>query len=110
MADARRRSKPTALILRITPAQRWSVCHIIAGLLGAFAVMLDPTAFAAWEDTSAGFLNPMAGVIGSVRSVLLGTHELAWETLVPCWGTAILLFLVGIVYFERTERRFADFA
>jgi hypothetical protein len=100
MADARRRSKPTALILRITPAQRWSVCHIIAGLLGAFAVMLEPTAFAAWEDTSAGFLNPMAGfliylatvlVVAALPAMIYQAWELAPQTHPISWlGTTIL--------------------
>lgn len=53
------------------------------------------------------FLNPMAGLIEGFRSAFLdkpfdGT-ALAMSAVI-----AILLFVIGLVYFERVERRFAD--
>lgn len=54
-------------------------------------------------------LNPMTGVIDSYRSVLLGTPFDATQLLMSA-GISILLFIVGVRYFRKTERRFADIA
>jgi lipopolysaccharide transport system permease protein len=53
------------------------------------------------------YLNPMAGIIDGFRSAFLGkpfdTTALAISLLV-----AVVLFLIGVAYFEKVERRFAD--
>jgi ABC-type polysaccharide/polyol phosphate export permease len=53
------------------------------------------------------FLNPMAGVVEGFRWALIGAP---WPGNVVFISLAVtaLLVLAGIVYFERTERRFAD--
>jgi lipopolysaccharide transport system permease protein len=52
-------------------------------------------------------LNPMAGIIEGFRSVFLGRPfdplGLSISSLV-----ALLLFFIGVAYFEKVERRFAD--
>jgi lipopolysaccharide transport system permease protein len=55
-------------------------------------------------------LNPVAGVIGGVRAVVLGTGSLPWDLIVP--GTVVALFLAvsGLYYFRSRERIFADVA
>jgi lipopolysaccharide transport system permease protein len=54
-------------------------------------------------------LNPMAGVIDGVRWCILGgRHELHWPSLGVSIVVAGLLLVVGIWYFRRTERWFAD--
>ena len=54
------------------------------------------------------YLNPMTGIIGGFRSAFLGTpFDL------PAMGISlsisIVLFVVGLLYFQKIERRFADF-
>ena len=54
-------------------------------------------------------LNPMAGVIEGYRSAILGVP---WDflSLAISSGVTIALFLLGLFYFRKVERRFADFA
>jgi lipopolysaccharide transport system permease protein len=52
-------------------------------------------------------LNPMAGLISAFRSSLLNTPIL-WSDLVISGAVSIVLFILGIAYFTRMERRFAD--
>src|SRR5262249_52206133 len=53
------------------------------------------------------FLNPMSGLIEGFRSVFLG-RAFDFFGLAISTGVAMSLFLVGVAYFERVERRFAD--
>jgi lipopolysaccharide transport system permease protein len=52
-------------------------------------------------------LNPMAGLIDGFRAALLG-RRLDWPHVGISIGAACLLFVVGALYFQRVERRFAD--
>jgi lipopolysaccharide transport system permease protein len=53
-------------------------------------------------------LNPVAGVIESVRTVIAGGSVANWDILAISAGSSILLFIVGLYYFKSTERLFAD--
>lgn len=53
------------------------------------------------------YANPMAGLVEGFRSVFLGT-PFDLPALGFSFGGAVLLFLMGIGYFERVERHFAD--
>jgi ABC-type polysaccharide/polyol phosphate export permease len=53
------------------------------------------------------FLNPMAGVIEGFRWSLIGLPWPGPEMFISV-GSAIVVLLTGVAYFERTERRFAD--
>jgi homopolymeric O-antigen transport system permease protein len=53
------------------------------------------------------YLNPMAGVIEGFRSAFLGSPFDVPGVLVSL-GIALVSFVVGIAYFEKVERRFAD--
>jgi lipopolysaccharide transport system permease protein len=53
------------------------------------------------------YLNPMAGIIEGFRSAFLG-RPFDTEGLVISGVSALVLFVLGISYFEKTERRFAD--
>jgi lipopolysaccharide transport system permease protein len=55
-------------------------------------------------------LNPVAGVIGGCRAVLLGTGPLPWDLIFPGTATALLLAVSGLYYFRSRERLFADVA
>jgi len=53
------------------------------------------------------YLNPMAGMIEGFRSVFLG-RPFDVVALAISLGVAFVLFLAGVAYFEKVERRFAD--
>lgn len=53
------------------------------------------------------YLNPMAGLIEGFRSAFLD-RPFDVPALALSLGVALVLFLIGIAYFEKVERRFAD--
>jgi lipopolysaccharide transport system permease protein len=53
-------------------------------------------------------INPMAGVIEGFRSALLGTVAFPTEMVLISSSVSIILFIIGALYFRRTERYFAD--
>lgn len=59
----------------------------------------------AWRWTL--FLNPMAGLVEGFRSAFLG-RPFDWTGIGISMFIAALLFSIGVAYFERVERRFAD--
>ena len=52
-------------------------------------------------------LNPMSGLIEGFRAAFLG-NAFDFFGLAVSAGVAIILFFIGVVYFERVEDRFAD--
>jgi len=53
-------------------------------------------------------INPIAGVIESVRIVIAGGQITNWDILGISALSSILLFIIGLYYFKSTERFFAD--
>lgn len=53
------------------------------------------------------YLNPMAGLIEGFRSAFLA-RPFDIPAIALSLGVALVLFLLGIAYFEKVERRFAD--
>lgn len=53
------------------------------------------------------FLNPMAGLIEAFRSAFLA-KPFDTTGLAISFSVALALFLIGVAYFEKVERRFAD--
>lgn len=53
-------------------------------------------------------LNPMSGVINTMRASLLHQGMIDWHGLLISTISAIVMLLLGIAYFKRTEREFAD--
>jgi lipopolysaccharide transport system permease protein len=54
-------------------------------------------------------LNPMWGIVSACRSAILGL-EWNFPTLAISTASALGSFVFAVLYFRRTERRFADFA
>jgi len=54
------------------------------------------------------YLNPMAGVIETMRASLLGIGTINWQLLGSAAIISILSFVFGLIYFNKTERFFAD--
>jgi lipopolysaccharide transport system permease protein len=55
-------------------------------------------------------LNPVAGVIGGMRAVVLGTGPPPWDLILPGTAVALVLAVSGLYYFRSRERIFADVA
>lgn len=53
------------------------------------------------------YLNPMTGMVEGFRSVFLG-RPFDFTGLFTSFGIALLILAVGVAYFERVERQFAD--
>jgi len=53
-------------------------------------------------------LNPMVTVIEGFRNIFLNTGNINLEMIVVSFLTSFLLLIIGIVYFSKTERIFAD--
>jgi len=54
------------------------------------------------------YFNPMSGVIEAMRASLLGVGSINWQLLGISAAIAGLLFVVGLIYFNKTEKFFAD--
>lgn len=57
------------------------------------------------------YVNPVYGIVSTYRRILMGL-EYGWSPwyLVSSIGITIVLFVLGLFYFRKTERRFADIA
>lgn len=52
-------------------------------------------------------LNPITGIIEATRAIIAG-NAIPWQSLGISAGIIVAVFAIGLWYFERTERRFAD--
>jgi lipopolysaccharide transport system permease protein len=59
-----------------------------------------------WRIVAA--INPMTGVVEGFRWAVLGNQDAPWTLVGVSAASAGLLLLVGLLYFDRVERRFAD--
>jgi lipopolysaccharide transport system permease protein len=53
-------------------------------------------------------LNPMTGVINTARAGLLGTTPINWLLLALSILACFVLLAIGLIYFKKTEKYFAD--
>lgn len=53
-------------------------------------------------------LNPMTGVIKAARAALLGNAPINWTLLAISGITCLIVLIIGIIFFKKTERYFAD--
>ena len=53
-------------------------------------------------------LNPLAGIIDAFRSSVHPSRHIEWGVLTLSVAITALVFLIGLLYFKRTERAFAD--
>jgi len=54
------------------------------------------------------YFNPMSGVIDAMRNGLVGIGPINWELLGASALVSIVLFTIGLLYFNKTEKYFAD--
>jgi lipopolysaccharide transport system permease protein len=75
-------------------------------------LFLSPVAYPAtlvtggWKYVYA--LNPMVSAIGGMRWAMLGVDPPAAGQIAVSVGAVIVMLIIGLVYFRRTERYFAD--
>jgi lipopolysaccharide transport system permease protein len=60
-----------------------------------------------WRTISA--INPMVGVVEGFRWAVLGAGSAPWELIGISALSALVLLVAGLAYFDRVERRFADY-
>ena len=53
-------------------------------------------------------MNPIAGVIKTARGALLGTFPINWPQLAISGAACLLALIIGLYYFYKTEKQFAD--
>jgi len=53
------------------------------------------------------YLNPVTGAVSSVKAAMFG-QPVEWHGLAISWASAIVMFAIGVWYFKRTEKNFAD--
>jgi len=53
-------------------------------------------------------INPMTGVIKAARASLFGNAPINWELLAISFIAVLILLVIGIIFFKKTERYFAD--
>jgi len=53
-------------------------------------------------------LNPMTGVIKAARAAILGNAPINWTLLAISGATCLAILIIGIIFFKKTERYFAD--
>ena len=53
-------------------------------------------------------INPMTGVIKAVRAALFGNAPINWLLIGISGFVCLIVLIVGIIYFKKTERYFAD--
>lgn len=54
------------------------------------------------------YLNPMTGVITTIRSTTLGIGTVDWPLVMLSVASAFVFFTIGLYYFKAKEREFAD--
>jgi len=50
----------------------------------------------------------MVGIIDGFRWCILGEQRMNWQTFFVSWLVIILFCIIGIRYFRKTEKTFAD--
>ena len=53
-------------------------------------------------------LNPLTGIIEGFRASLLGGTGIDWQLTVISWAITFAVFVLGYLYFSKTEQLFAD--
>jgi lipopolysaccharide transport system permease protein len=88
---------------------RYVVPFMVQILLYMSPVIYPVSLLKSWRYQMIMALNPMCGIIDASRSVILGTPW-HWHVVAVSTCSALVLFALGLSYFRKTERLFADVA
>ena len=87
------------------------VRHLVP-VFSQFLMWASPVAYAASTVPASVqwvvAINPLVGILDSFRWALLGTPVTSWASVVWSAIASVLLFIIGLAIFQRSERRFAD--
>jgi lipopolysaccharide transport system permease protein len=53
-------------------------------------------------------VNPLSAVMEGFRACLFPNHQLDWKLMATSLGTSVLFMVIGVLYFRKAERTFAD--
>jgi len=70
--------------------------------------IIYPTTIVPQKLRFLSFLNPMTGIVEAFRACALPGKDIAWGPLGISIGIGILIFIFGLIVFNRAERQFAD--
>jgi lipopolysaccharide transport system permease protein len=70
--------------------------------------IIYPTSIASKKIQFLLSLNPLTGLIEAFRASMLPTRSIDWQLLGMSVVITLVIFVVGAIYFRRTEREFAD--
>jgi lipopolysaccharide transport system permease protein len=80
-----------------------------------FGLFVSPIAFSTQEVAKLGTgihllfsLNPMVAVIDGFRWAICGDFPVDWRSIVISLSVSVFLLILGVRYFRKTERTFAD--
>lgn len=85
---------------------RYALPFFVQLLLFVTPVIYPPTILGQYQFL--WYLNPMSGVIETMRAGLLGQGTVPWPLLASALIISIIAFAIGAVYFNKTEKYFAD--
>lgn len=85
---------------------RYILPYFIQMLLFVTPVIYPASIAGKWSFLLA--LNPMTGVIKASRAALFGNAPINWELLFISLISVLILLIIGIIFFKKTERYFAD--
>ncbi|MCK5021951.1 MAG: ABC transporter permease [Candidatus Pacebacteria bacterium] len=85
---------------------RYILPYFIQMLLFVTPVIYPASITGKWSVLLA--INPMTGVIKTSRAALFGNAPINWELLGISLVAVLILLVIGIVFFKKTERYFAD--
>ncbi len=88
---------------------RYIIPFLVQGLLFLTPVMYPVTISSNPVVQLILKLNPLTGALELMRGLFKG-YEVNMETILLSLTTSIILFIIGIVYFRKTESYFADLA
>jgi lipopolysaccharide transport system permease protein len=85
---------------------RYAVPVLVQSLMYVSNVIVAPTHLPEWANRVIS-INPMAGLVENYHAAVLGTPW-NWTALAISSVVSVFLFVLGLYYFRKTERRFAD--
>ncbi|PIP86885.1 hypothetical protein COW81_03235 [Candidatus Campbellbacteria bacterium CG22_combo_CG10-13_8_21_14_all_36_13] len=85
---------------------RYILPYFIQMLLFVTPVIYPASIAGKWSFLLA--INPMTGVIKASRAALFGTEPINWALLGISLIAVSILLVIGIIFFKKTERYFAD--
>jgi lipopolysaccharide transport system permease protein len=100
-----------ALLLSVLNVQYRDVKYVIpfAVQIGMFVTpVIYPLSIIPEKYRGLASLNPLAGIIEGCRAALLPTRSIEWSGVGIAAAVSIALLILGVIYFRRAERTFAD--